>query len=203
MQTADSPSRRTGIQWVDLSLGACAIFVSLVSLLVGANENRTQQRMLAASIWPILQYDTSNADEQGGDEVSFIIENAGIGPARVKWFVLLYQGREISDSRDLLTRCCADDLRLLNHPFRTTSSGIQRRVLLPNKSISFFRFPKSADADSALSSLWRRVDQERWRFQARICYCSVLDDCWLLDSSKGEPVQIASCEREAQTKYYD
>ncbi|MBP6216216.1 MAG: hypothetical protein KA391_02360, partial [Luteimonas sp.] len=52
---ATAPARRDG-RWFELVVGASAILISAVSLFVAISANRTQERMLAASVWPSLLF---------------------------------------------------------------------------------------------------------------------------------------------------
>ena len=62
---------------------ASAVVLSIVSLSVAISANRTQERLLAASVWPSLEYGTGNRDDDGADVITLSIGNSGIGPARL------------------------------------------------------------------------------------------------------------------------
>ena len=85
--------------------GAFAITVSLISLWVAFSANRTQERLLAASVWPALEYGTGNRSDTGADEITLVIGNKGTGPARLRGVRVLYDGKFIPNSVALLNVC--------------------------------------------------------------------------------------------------
>lgn len=56
-----------------------------MSLFVAISANRTQERMLAASVWPSLLFNTSNAASDGTPQIGIDLLNFGTEPARVRW----------------------------------------------------------------------------------------------------------------------
>lgn len=165
---------------------AFAITVSLISLWVAFSANRTQERLLAASVWPALEYGTGNRTETSADEITLVIGNKGIGPARLRGVRVLYDGKFAANSVALLHICC----ELNDGPVNTVTSGTRGRVLKAGDEITLMRFPKGG-----LSSdkIWQRFNHERFKVKVQACYCSVLDDCWNFDSTRMDPERVASC----------
>jgi hypothetical protein len=166
-----------------------AIIVSLISLGVALSANRTQERLLAASVWPSLEYGTGNRDDQARDVISLEIGNNGVGPARLRGIQVVYRGERARNAVDLLKRCCG----LGDEPVNTVTSGTRGRVLKAGDTITLLMLYKELNA----RDLWARFDRERFEVGVRACYCSVLDDCWIYDSARAdaEPDPIASCPR--------
>lgn len=171
----------------EIVVGASAILVSVVSLVVAMSANRTQERMLAASIWPSLIAGTSNVTADGLPQISLDLLNRGTGPARVRWAQVLYDGTPVRDSRELMARCCG--LEQPVEDYRLISSGIQHRVIGADEWVALLRVPQP----EAPWAPWGALDRERHKIELRACYCSVLDDCWLLDSARDEPEPVARC----------
>jgi len=71
---------RIGQRWLDLSIAGVAIVISLISLAVGFYNAQSQQRMVAATSWPFLVYNT----RQVSDRLTLRFQNEGVGPARLK-----------------------------------------------------------------------------------------------------------------------
>jgi hypothetical protein len=44
--------------------------------------------------------------------------------------------------------------------------------------------------------VWEALSGERHKVRLRACYCSVLDDCWLLDSDRDDPEPVRQCPRK-------
>lgn len=181
---------RRASRWLESVVGACAILISAVSLYVAINANRTQERMLAASVWPSLLFATSNASTEGEPQISFDLLNRGIGPARMRWAELRYAGTPVRDVGDLLARCCGAKLRDTEGArYPVVTSGVQNRVIGVGEWIPMLRMPRN----DATARAWEALDRERHRIELRACYCSVLDDCWLYDSDGTDPEPIAQC----------
>ena len=165
---------------------AFAVVVSMISLWVAFSANHTQERLLAASVWPTLEYGTGNRDDQGRDLIIMEIDNNGVGPARLRGVQVFYDGKRAGNSVELLQLCCGLGEK---QPVQTVTSGTRGRVLKAGDKIEFMMLPmETNDAD-----LWKRFNQERFKVEVRACYCSVLDDCWTMSSMRTEPEPVRSC----------
>ena len=171
----------------EISIAAGVLLISLVSLFVAVSANRTQERMLAASVWPSLIFGTSSAALDGTLQVSLDLLNRGTGPARVRWAEVLYDGTPVRGSSSLLSQCCGGPPATSGDA--VFSSGIQHRVLGADEWVTLLRMPKPDPSTPVYDAL----EQARQKIRLRACYCSVLDDCWLLDSDEDEPAPVARC----------
>lgn len=184
---AAATARADATRRTELFIGACVLLISLVSLFVAVSANRTQERLLAASNWPYLQYSSSNVDGEGKRVISFNLVNNGVGPARIRSFDLRYRGKSMRNSRELLRECCLQDPTQAT-PTATVST-VRRRVLAPGEQVTFLRIPLHEATEAA----WQALNREAFNVQLRVCYCSVLDDCWMLDTDKPESEPAKAC----------
>ena len=195
-ETATTPPDRPflGGRSFDLLMGLGVLLISAISLWVAVSANRTQERMLAASVWPSLMYGTSNISPEGEPQIALDLLNRGIGPARIRWAELSYDGQPVRNFRDLLQTCC-------NHTGEIGSftSGLQRRVLGADEWIQIVRVPREGISDT----LWEQLDQGRHKIRLKACYCSVLDDCWLLDSDTDEAEPVSQCPAPGPVRWGD
>src|SRR5690606_24626701 len=106
------------------------LMISAVSVFVAYNANRTQERILAASVWPALVFGTSNESPEGREQVSLDLLNSGIGPARIRWAEVLYGDKPVSGPYSLLTTCCGGTGAESGLSVR--SSAVQGRVVGAN-----------------------------------------------------------------------
>lgn len=180
-----APAGRRDLPLFEIVMGTAVLLISLVSLFVAVSANRTQERMLAASVWPSLTFATGNADADGTRQVSFDLLNRGIGPARVRWAELRYRNTAMHDTHELLAACCGPGSERLN----ATNSGVQGRVVGAGEWIKMLRVPPPDGDRTAYDTLSR----ERMNVRLRLCYCSVLDDCWVLDSTDEDPEPVKRC----------
>jgi len=189
---AESPHgpHRTASFWVDLAVALAALCVSAASLWVALRTDRTQERLLAASVWPVLQFVTSDYVETNDptrtrNVVRFTVTNAGVGPATLQWFDAYYRGRPIADTISFLRQCC--DRSNSQFLARTkVSNYMQGRVLAARETIHFIEVPRNPSNATAYAILVN----ERLNVYIRTCYCSVLDECWLFDSRRIKPVSV-------------
>jgi hypothetical protein len=183
-----TPGETIGNSRVRLSnylASAFAIGVSMISLSVAISSNRTQERLLAASVWPALEYGTGNHDDRGADVISMTVGNSGVGPARLRSFQVLYDGKPAPNAASLLKQCCG----LGAEPAHTVTSGTRARVLKAGDDLPFLRVPREKNK----VEVWDRFNQERFKTRVLACYCSVLDACWMMDSDQAEPAPVANC----------
>lgn len=187
---AHAPRRRP-LRFYEVLIGGCVVLISVVSLFVAISANRTQERMLAASVWPSLIFSTSNVSlEDGMPQIALDLVNRGTGPARVRWAELLFQDQPVAGPEELMRRCCGgvpDGHDAESWPIVT--SGLQRRVLGAEEWVPFFRMPLSRVDQATFDAL----EDTRHDIRLRACYCSVLDDCWLLDSDREDPEPVRQC----------
>jgi hypothetical protein len=196
LDTLEVARRRGGSHWLDLIVGGSAIIIAFISLAIAIKQSTIMERQLAASNWPYLQFGTSNEGDEGKAIISLDVENAGVGPARVHNLSLLYDGKPLASAGELIDACCAD-LRAEGLPNWSTST-LHGQVLSPNRTLHLFVLspgPKNVE-------YWKRLNVARNKLVLRACYCSVLDQCWMFDSSQSEPAPITSCPA-AQPQDYD
>ena len=56
-----------------------------------------------------------------------------------------------------------------------------------------------ADNDPAV---WSAFNRRRFDVQVRACFCSVLKECWMLDSLEREPEPVAACPQMDETQLW-
>src|SRR5580704_15061334 len=194
----------TGHRWLDIVLGLCAMFVSVVSLVVAVEHGRTMERMadantrmVDATVWPFVKFGDHNADEQGNADVRLELTNAGIGPARIQTFELWWDGKPISWQGALLQACCMTTPAEAEEA-KTAIASIDiaaPRILRAGEHVDFF----SIASGPGNTDLWSKLNIERSKITARTCYCSVFDQCWVQESGRGllreDPKRIIHPER--------
>jgi len=180
----------TGHRWLDISLGLCAMFVSVVSLFVAVEHGRTMQRMADANArmvdenaWPFVQFSDHNADDQGNADVRLELTNEGIGPARIETFELWWDGKPISWRGALLQACCVTT-PVETEEAKAASASIDiaaPRILRAGEHVDFFALAR----DPENTDVWKKLDIGRSKITTRVCYCSVFDQCWVQVSGRG------------------
>jgi hypothetical protein len=188
--------RRTGRSRTDLIIAVAAILLSVVSLFVAIQNAWTQREMVAASTWPFVTGWIKIGGNEHGD-LQFGIGNSGVGPAKLRSLEVFYKDRPVSSARELMRRCCAlpVDAKAANAILspRTASTVVNQIVLRAGEDQPAFVFRP----DPAVADLAHRFGRALNDVSFRICYCSVLDECWRTGSATMEPVRVKSCPAPA------
>jgi hypothetical protein len=164
-----------------VSIPTFAISLALAyATFVQADAARKTQ---ISETWPYVSYSTSNATPEGSAQISFALENNGVGPARLEAMEFRYKGKPMPDPREFLRQCCAGDEKF------AFTSGAVTGVLRPGEQTEFIRLVKSADN----AAIWDKLNLERWNVIVRSCYCSIFDDCWVADSREKRPQRVDAC----------
>ncbi len=188
----------TGVPWLDIVVGLSAMFISVVSLIVSIQHGRTMEKMVdqnekmvAADTMPFLILQGSQLDPVTHRPVLHLtLKNAGVGPAVIDQFQLLYKGVPYSDNRALLRACCSAAI---------PKDGARDGVIYSNISGTVMPARESEDVltiDAALNGpLYDAFDQARRDMASHACYCSVLDECWQTDFDPARrPTRVDSCK---------
>jgi hypothetical protein len=157
---APAPPRAPRRDW-DAYMALVATFTAFMALLVAAYTANLQRKQVRAQVWPRLDVSRSNNRALG-------VTNRGVGPARIKGVRVEVDGRPVKRWEDVLQG--------LGLPPVGGGSTLNRRVIPPGETIKTYEV---AD-DDAGRALFKKVfrDNEK-RVGILICYCSVLDQCWL------------------------
>lgn len=189
------PKRRRR-NWVEVSAAVCAVAISAASLFIAVRQNALMEKQISASTWPVLEFGSSNLDEQNNAEISFEIRNAGLGPAKVRSFQVSYDGKPITNSRQLIEACCTDGNKL--GKIDLVTSGVNHAIITPNERIRFLRLKSTPE----LQPIWQKLNVERAKVRVQACYCSALDECWHMDSDAEEQERTPTCKASA-TEYQE
>jgi hypothetical protein len=154
--------------------------------------------MVTASSWPFLQITTSDATPDGKNVLTFEIGNAGVGPALVENFEVIFNGKPVSSSQELLQRCCGYDPRK-PHPVSVnqpqigswTEGTVAGSVIRAGESRIFFKLPLTAQNEHTWTILRDAVSSRR--LLARACYCSVFEECWQGPFLGLHPARVDRC----------
>jgi hypothetical protein len=170
-----------------------AVLVSIASVTISINGNRTQERLLAASVWPYLSFDSGNTSDDGQRKVIDIaVTNSGNGPARVKEFSVEYDHQVMANAGDLISRCCQ-----FTAPNIITSPAVGK-VLRPGEAVHLLQLPFAAE----IADGWRRLDKQRFNVILHTCYCSTLNECWTTRSDQTDPVAVSACSDKRTDRWH-
>jgi hypothetical protein len=161
----------------DLIIATLALLASMSATIAVIVQTRTIANQLSASVWPYLTFEITS----GAHEITASIVNEGLGPALVRSFAVSLDGRPQTRLRDVVA--AFDPKR---HGLLTTTDLGGGVVIRPGETTTLFHLnDPRLDIDKARPGLLRA--------DARLCYCSLLGNCWTLDAKGTEPLPIRSC----------
>jgi hypothetical protein len=165
--------------WTQTVFGAAALFVSAVSLWVAIRTENANEQLVAASTWPFLQVQVSNADPDAKLNLQFQVVNTGVGPAKIESFEVFWKGKPYRSGDELLHDCCGYQVIKATSPQAKghtplLTGTVQGIVLRSGENEVFIRYPLGADN----LAVWNALDKARDQMDYRVCYCSALDECW-------------------------
>jgi len=159
-----------------------AIVVGVAALYVSWDQGRVMREEVRASVWPALQVDGFASRAEGGLSLGLRVQNAGVGPARVERIAIEHRGEMVPDLDAMLALMPADgDLSLQTLEGRIIAAG---DVVQP-----FSLYYEDALAQDAVDVMGRLSAQ----WSVEVCYCSVLDQCWVSGQDRAAPAEVGDC----------
>lgn len=74
---------------------------------------------------------------------------------------------------------------------------IDGKLIPASSEVVFFQFPKAG----ANATIFSELDRARHQLQVQLCYCSVLDTCWVAGDGEAGPVSVDSCDSSEELRY--
>jgi hypothetical protein len=150
-----------------------ATLVGFLALCVSGYTAYIQRQQVRGAVWPILQFDSSNGP------IRFTLANKGVGPAIIKDVIVKVDDQPVNNWSEVLEK-------ILGPGYHSgESSDMRSRVFSAGESANVFtphddaRNPVAFDKSNPL---WEKLDTGRSRVTVELCYCSTLDECWMLRS---------------------
>lgn len=180
-------TRRSGNQWLDMALGASAFIISLVSLWIGIQHGHAMERLVAANSWPNIEFDTIIDHSGSAAQMQLLLENNGVGPARIESIEIWHHGQALADVA-ALTRAIASSH--VDAKFVVNGNRIAGSVIGAQEKQVLVSLTEAHGAHWAATLLRDAGD-----LQTRICYCSVFDECYVNDTraARPRPVRVDRC----------
>lgn len=184
---------------MDFAVPLSALAVSAISLVIAIHHGHTMQKMaeenarlVQANSWPLLQFNTGNANDQGEPEITLKIENAGVGPAKLVSLEIFQGDKRIRTPRDLvqaLDPATTRPMLSLGLTMPTVIRAGDSQLLIGLKR-------------QGQETFWDKLNTARFELKFRACYCSVFDECWVSDLATVSPQHVDHCAVSADTFTY-
>jgi len=164
-----------------------ATFVGVCALCVSGYTAHVQRQQVRAAVWPILEFDSSNAPD-----IHFTLANKGVGPAIIRNVIVRVDGQPVRNWKEALEKILGPGEHLFSESdmsFHVLAAGESRAVFTPhdpeNNPINYDRS----------NPLWVKLNKDRGRVTVEICYCSTLGECWTLRGSGMTPSTTTETRR--------
>lgn len=181
MSESDERTQRIE-RWLSIAVGLAAIVAVLVSLY----QANLAQKQLRASAWPYISQGNSYTPN---NPYHFVVSNQGIGPARIKSFRVLVDGRPVPTWNAAVRTLTGEGEPALVYSFFGRGS-----VLVAGSDRSLLTLPSGGRAEK----FWVEAQQ---RLHTQVCYCSVYDECWLADGDAPEPTPQPVCSEDSASEF--
>jgi hypothetical protein len=163
-----------------------ATFVGLCALCVSAYTAYVQRQQVRAAVWPILEFDSSNAP------IHFILANKGVGPAIIRHVIVKVDGQPVRNWKEALERILGPGEHL------GSESDMSGRVFAAGESMTVFT-PRDSENNplnfDKSNPLWVKMNTDRLRVTVEICYCSTLGECRTLRAGGLTPSSTTETRR--------
>jgi hypothetical protein len=166
--------------WIDMTMGASAIVLSIVSLFVALEDGNAMKRLVQANSWPFVASEYSTLAPDGSPHFRMSLTNKGVGPAKIETLEVFVGRTAVKGPRDLLVALIGPEG--LNHAHQVGTSDIVGSVLSARESVEYLTtLPETftPEQNAALRSNGSKVN-------TRVCYCSVFDECWTRGGPDGD-----------------
>jgi hypothetical protein len=160
-------------------------FVGFVALATSTYNVYLQRQQVRAAVWPRLVLDTTLLKNEG---FSITLANRGVGPAEVKRLRVFVDGKPAVDWRDAVSQVLDGKLKLTD---LSGLSPISDQIVSPGLEIKALRI--------ASFEVGSRVIASKKKLAIELCYCSTLDECWVVGSPGNESTRpIDKCVPDAK-----
>jgi hypothetical protein len=122
----------------------------------------------------------------GEKAISLGIANEGVGPAKVRWVQVTYDGKPARSTLELLTRCCG----------LTPGGHVDYEYALLTNTV--VRAGDTVDMitlrrEPVNESIFKILRPNARRVGFRVCYCSVFDECFISDGLSLDTHTVGRC----------
>jgi len=178
---------------LNLVLALCAILISAASFYATYLQAESAEKQVKAMTLPLLQFTSGNWNkEKEHSEIILSLKNAGVGPAIIKTVTFKYDNEEFTSITKLYERCCkkeaenyfnkrkeysTEQLKTFGDSYLTSSL---ENSIIPGQDKKEFLVLRESTLNSPF---WNKLNNERFKMNMTVCYCSLLGECYLTEKS--------------------
>ncbi|MAK59855.1 MAG: hypothetical protein CMK09_02640 [Ponticaulis sp.] len=185
----------------EMLIAVCAVISSIAAVYIAWDQARVMRSQEKADVWPIVQLQHNTSTPTGGALYEFDVQNAGVGPALIEDYLIRIPGQGDTESfEDMVDYFITSDLADAYGQPSFSSQSLRGRVLRQGDSMRTIAASWSAQdglQDAFLTRIASFVDGGLPPAEVFVCFCSILEDCWVSTSSAEgiRPVEVKSCDQ--------
>jgi hypothetical protein len=175
-----------------------ATFVGVCALFVSGYTAYMQRQQVRATVWPILEFYSSNAPD-----IHFTLSNKGVGPAIIRNVIVSVDGQPKRNWGEVFAKLLGG--RPEDH--HGSESDMSNHVLSAGESMDVMT-PFGSDGNpikfNRSDPVWVKMEKDRNRVTVEICYSSTLGECWTLragESAASSTTEIRRCPSPSATSF--
>jgi hypothetical protein len=179
----------------EMLIAVCAVISSIAAVYIAWDQARVMRSQEKADVWPMIQLTHQTNVEAGETSYTFDIKNAGVGPALIDDYIIMVPGEGWTKDFKSMVRYLLPES--IGEPGWANTS-LDGRVLRQGDGVMAVR-GIWAPSERVRSAMQERIDEyvsgERGAAEVFVCYCSILDDCWVSTTltSHLRPEPVKSC----------
>ena len=184
---AEPPGREARVFRVEILIAVCALLMSTLATAASWWQSRVVATQLSSQVWPYVAIGTT----VGPNGLELVMTNDGLGPAVIRSLQLSVDGKPyptfVAAERALL----GPQAPLPRGSFASLAEGSVIRI---GGAVTLAKIQNLP--------LVRAILPRTNRIDLRVCYCSILGDCWIR-SIRGatEPVRVSACPVDGAAHY--
>jgi hypothetical protein len=151
----------------DVYLAMIATLIGFLALIISGYTAYVQRQQLRAQVWPYIAVSSDNVPP----DVGFHVTNSGTGPARVTAVRVTVDKRPVPSWWQAQKAMGAE-------PGGVVTSQLSSTVVPAGKVMTMIR-PYNDEASARFEGSFL---SDKHAIIVTICYCSVLDECWVVTS---------------------
>jgi len=172
--------RKISSEKLNFIVAVCAILISAASFYATYLQADAANKQVKAMTMPLLQFSTGNwSTELKKQQITFTLKNAGLGAAIIKNFNFIYKDKQYSSLGRYLNACCEKEFTALRknsiEDGGMITSFLQNSILAGQSKNEFITVAYNKET----KLFWEKINNERFKTKLEICYCSLLDDCYI------------------------
>ena len=192
------------LKWpnVEMTTALSAVVVGVAALVVAVDQSNIarqqadlMEKTVQASVWPVVQFDVATEQDIRTARAELSLRNSGVGPAIIKGIEITRNGAPVAnvgayiERRQEVTQGMRFNLSTTRGTGRVLSAGETVTIGEANWDLVVGQIP------SGMRDNINAYFDELSAIEGAICYCSVLDQCWInrtSDYANPEPVKTCS-----------